>query len=1154
MINSKKSVIVLLAFIIGLIYFIFEPQTSYAADDPYSVPSSVRNNWDNTYGSKIFDMRTGRRLVYDVYSEKYISGGYRITNQDFGNGRQPYLNFSGWAVIMGHKAHTSTNNETYIVAQKVGSGSTTKIYSTLTRNLSATEDLEYNNQGSGVWNECPSGATNKSNVPAEDNGCNMRYNSVGFNAYIPLNELFPDPTEASSWRLYIVKRVDSHIVYSELILPFDFDSRSFNGGEISLTSGVNANNLVMTSNVVIRRTSPRSTESSAQRGYFDKDRTYRRVTVDEQNTAVWYGVRSPHDSNNTRWASTAYWIFGGDQAVIRFTGDTTPPEHIQHSLTNHRYKNNNDYWVQPNDSVNIRLRGTDQDSPIERTNLQLSGSATARVRHFYGTSASGYDYYTSSSHVNVTSGQRTHQSGDRKTREATFGIAPKTHGHSYDISAYHRDAAGNNSGWVNTNMRLRVDGVNPVHIHQNISGERYREGNNYWIRPSDVVQVAIRGRDLDSGLNNTMISIGSSNNRITGMHEFSGSNTNLTRPINTTTEMTLVSANRTYTSGNIREVTFDVRGNTHGASHAIRHRYEDNVNNISDGDGSGWSDFEKYVKVDGEAPIRVSETINGHRYKDTNNVHWIRPGETLEITQRGKDTDSGLEQTRLSTGEGSNRNIARHNFSSSTTNITITNNSTDFDVLSANRTYNSTETKEVTYVVRGNTHGSTHSIRSYYKDNVGNESTGDTNGWNTATNTIGVDGEGPNVSFRNEQDSANFLNREWDNTDIKVRLKLNDNESGYKQSRYVWTTSTGKPSESEWSNWTTNSNYVVSTTGFGQWYLHIQAEDNVGNITSTYSGPYKFNNPPVADFNWNPETIYNDVNVSFNNLSSDKDGQILGYQWSYQQPNSSSWVNFSSEINPSRVFNIKGTWNIRLTASDGITSHSVTKSLIVQNRPPKAGFTFDKSVYYIGDDMLITSVATDPDGDDLKYYYEVTDPNGGLTIFDTPDFTYRPMIPGEYTFYQRVTDSDEESATDSVTAVVTIRDLTLTGKVLHTQEWQERHEKEGNQPHEFYSGEVFVLEADITDYPVEYVTVDFEGEQINGNIYTKSIILYYDSPGLFKGELYEPEFSKEGTLLKNGPIKFSFTVKYTNGIIKTDVVHPEIIDSVWNYLNLHRRY
>src|SRR5690606_37248386 len=117
---------------------------------------------------------------YDKYKENGFPGGYRIVNRNFGNGNQPYLNFRGWAVNFGYKRHTSTNHDTYIVAQKVGS-TTTKIYKTNKLNLSATEDLEYNNQGPGVWNECPADATNKDNQL----DCNMRYDYVGFDAYLP---------------------------------------------------------------------------------------------------------------------------------------------------------------------------------------------------------------------------------------------------------------------------------------------------------------------------------------------------------------------------------------------------------------------------------------------------------------------------------------------------------------------------------------------------------------------------------------------------------------------------------------------------------------------------------------------------------------------------------------------------------------------------------------------------------------------------------------------------------------------------------------------------------------------------------------------------------------------------------------------------------
>lgn len=174
----------------------FFPSSSKAGDSPYDVPSSVRTNWETTLGGKTYVETTGRNLVYDVYFSKYISGGHRIINKDFGKGSQPYLEFRGWAVLFGHKRHTETNQDTYIVARKTSDSSgTEKVYGTVTRGLSATEDLEYNNQGSGLYNECSSSTTNVLNTT-----CNMRYDYVGFDAYLPLNELFPNSAENATWR------------------------------------------------------------------------------------------------------------------------------------------------------------------------------------------------------------------------------------------------------------------------------------------------------------------------------------------------------------------------------------------------------------------------------------------------------------------------------------------------------------------------------------------------------------------------------------------------------------------------------------------------------------------------------------------------------------------------------------------------------------------------------------------------------------------------------------------------------------------------------------------------------------------------------------------------------------------------------------------
>lgn len=314
--------------ILGLLFLLVlvtipKPHTSHAYS-PIEVEDVVRNNWANNYGYKNNDMRSGLNIVYDVYSYKFTNGGYQVAYRDFGQGYQPYLNFQGWSILFGHHHHNASNQDTYIVARKISGKSgigTTKIYKAYQLGLSATEEVEYNNKGAGLWNECPAGAYNRDN----ELDCNMRYDNVGFDAYLPMNELFPDQYERATWRLYLVKRVDSHIVYTPLQLPFRFDKLPYSAGKLDLTSGVNAGTLNMIGSNVIRRTAPRQTGVSGKTlGYFTPGAAYSNQVTDESGTGIWYGVYDWADGT-TRWGVTAYWQFGGDQATINYIPDNRPP-------------------------------------------------------------------------------------------------------------------------------------------------------------------------------------------------------------------------------------------------------------------------------------------------------------------------------------------------------------------------------------------------------------------------------------------------------------------------------------------------------------------------------------------------------------------------------------------------------------------------------------------------------------------------------------------------------------------------------------------------------------------------------------------------------------------------------------------------------------
>src|SRR5690606_8193730 len=98
---------------------------------------------------------------------------------------------------------------------------------------------------------------------------------------------------------------------------------------------------------------------------------------------------------------------------------------------------------------------------------------------------------------------------------------------------------------------------------------------------------------------------------------------------------------------------------------------------------------------------------------------------------------------------------------------------------------------------------------------------------------------------------------------------------------------------------------------------------------------------------------------------------------------------------------------------------------------------------------------------------------------------------------------------------ITINDLVISGKVSHTENWKKVHEELGNEEHQFFSGEKFLLEAVVTEYPIEEVTVSFVGLQIDGDELKLEEVLTAEPHPIYKGTLYDPAMSSPKTRLAN---------------------------------------
>ena len=85
-----------------------------------------------------------------------------------------------------------------------------------------------------------------------------------------------------------------------------------------------------------------------------------------------------------------------------------------------------------------------------------------------------------------------------------------------------------------------------------------------------------------------------------------------------------------------------------------------------------------------------------------------------------------------------------------------------------------------------------------------------------------------NIDKGNPQIVVNPENCEWSQS-VDVALSFTDVESGFKQYRYAITNSKDLPTS--WSNYITNNEDIITINEEGRKYLHIIAEDNVGNIS-----------------------------------------------------------------------------------------------------------------------------------------------------------------------------------------------------------------------------------------------------------------------------------------------------------------------------------
>ena len=227
-----------------------------------------------------------------------------------------------------------------------------------------------------------------------------------------------------------------------------------------------------------------------------------------------------------------------------------------------------------------------------------------------------------------------------------------------------------------------------------------------------------------------------------------------------------------------------------------------------------------------------------------------------------------------------------------------------------------------------------------------------------------------------------------------------------------------------------NSNFVYTFPSSGIFSVTLKVTDNDGltdEITKNFFVRPAIvipNEPPLAQFNYNPQEPFVGDVVTFTSTSFDPDGEIVLEQWFFNGVLIHQFAEEGSSF--TRTFSLPGSYEVRLrvTDNDGATDETtkivVVQEVIPENIPPVAQFDYDPRNPFEGDTVTFKSTSFDPDGVVVLEQWFVN--NQLVASFNEQNSVYERIFtaPGSYNVRLRVTDND--GATDETTKVVVVQE------------------------------------------------------------------------------------------------------------------------------------
>jgi hypothetical protein len=225
------------------------------------------------------------------------------------------------------------------------------------------------------------------------------------------------------------------------------------------------------------------------------------------------------------------------------------------------------------------------------------------------------------------------------------------------------------------------------------------------------------------------------------------------------------------------------------------------------------------------------------------------------------------------------------------------------------------------------------------------------------------------------------------------------------------------------------------------------------------------------------------------------------------------------------------------------------------NRPPVPDFDWSPKPVWEGDTVTLHNLSSDPDSDSLTFSWEIRPPAEPQVSFTSKDAAMRFRSAGDYSVTLHASDGME---TRSVTKTIRAQELSIMANVLHTPQWLSIHEDKGHNttaaPKDFYSGEVFVVQADSSPAPVHEVVAWIDTIGLDERpLYVSTVLAVEGLPTHFGGRLFDDRFLSATEGIPEGIVHIHFEIRYANGVAKRQSIPVNIIGNAHEAVSIHRR-